>query len=75
MLKILGLVLAAGLLFITSCGGDQSQNQNKGLNNNQTQRESGNAALTNANATPAPSPAQTAPMTATVKNAGLKMER
>lgn len=83
MLKGFGLVLIAGLLFsFTACSGGQAPNvnQNKSSNQNQnsntqTQKTSNDIAPTNVNTTPltntSSSPAQTAPMTATVKNAGL----
>jgi plastocyanin len=82
MLKVLGLVLAAGSLVIfTACGGATAPNANQGNkgpnqnSNTPVQRASDEKASTNANTnttpTSAPSPAETAPMTATVKNVGL----
>lgn len=85
MLKLTVLTLISGLLLLgVSCGGEQGQNiQNKTStqNLNQGQKQSNTTASsnenlnTNTNSTPpaaSPSPAQTAPMTATVKNAGVK---
>jgi plastocyanin len=79
MLKVLGLVLAGGLLVsFTACGGATAPNanqSNKGPNQNQNNNtKSEKTSNDNVNTTPPTNtspPAQTAPMTATVKNDDL----